>query len=471
MSLLVPKTYVQRLAAQAQAEARENFWAFWRYIDPNMLRGWWVEHVSVALQEFYYDFVAGKRPKLGLMAPPQHGKSTAAEDLIAWVAGRNPDCKTIYASYSNELGTTRNSNLQRMMMSERYRQVFPHTRIGVPDWACNSELIEFAGHAGSFRNTTVEGQINGFELNLGVIDDPVKGRAEANSKTVRDRGWRWYTDDWGSRFAANSAELSITTRWHCDDLLGRLIETVGDELKVIAYPAIAERDEKYRKKGDALFPALKPLDFRLARRKVMSAGSGESEYQQHPIIVGGGVIPIEKLRVAKFFDKPNIRASVRYVDKAGTEDDGAYTACVLMHRMQDNTFVISHIARGQWGALEREKKIKTLVDADAKLFKNYEVGIEQEPGSGGKESAEATIRNLAGYRCYADKVTGSKEVRADPFVAQCQNDNVRLVAGDWIRAFYDEAETWPAGKYKDQIDAAAGAFNRLTASAGYDSTY
>jgi hypothetical protein len=117
-----------------------------------------------------------------------------------------------------------------------------------------------------------------------------------------------------------------------------------------------ERDEKHRDKGEALFPALKPLDFLLARRKVMSIGSWESEYQQHPIIVGGGAIPIEKLRVAKFFDKPNIRSSVRYIDKAGSEDSGAYTACVLMHRMHDNTFVISHIARGQWGALERPKQ-------------------------------------------------------------------------------------------------------------------
>ena len=109
-----------------------------------------------------------------------------------------------------------------------------------------------------------------------------------------------------------------------------------------------------------------------------------------------------------------------------------------MHLMHDNSYVISHIARGQWGALEREKKMKTLVDADAKLFSNYEVGVEQEPGSGGKESAQATVRNLAGKRVFVDRVTGPKEVRAEPFVAQCQNDNVRLVAGEWVHAFYDE---------------------------------
>jgi hypothetical protein len=68
-------------------------------------------------------------------------------------------------------------------------------------------------------------------------------------------------------------------------------------------------------------------------------------------------------------------------------------------------------------------------------------------------------------------VTGSKEVRAEPFVAQCQNDNVRLVAGDFTMPFIEEAEVFPAGKFKDQIDAAAGAFNKLTAGYGYDTTY
>jgi hypothetical protein len=75
VNLLVPKLFVHKLAAQAQAEARENFWAFRRYMHPHMLWGWWVEKVAVVLQQFYYNFVAGKRPKLALMAPPQHGKT------------------------------------------------------------------------------------------------------------------------------------------------------------------------------------------------------------------------------------------------------------------------------------------------------------------------------------------------------------------------------------------------------------
>jgi predicted phage terminase large subunit-like protein len=141
---------------------------------------------------------------------------------------------------------------------------------------------------------------------------------------------------------------------------------------------------------------------------------------------------------------------------------------VLMHAMTDGRFVIENVTRGQWSALEREQRLRQLAEVDAKLCNNYCVGVEQEPGSGGKESAETTIRNLAGYSVYADKVTGSKEIRAEPFAAQVQAGNVWLVAGNWIEDFLDEAETWPASKYLDQIDACSGAFNRLALGSCYN---
>jgi hypothetical protein len=197
-------------AAQAQAEARESFWAFRKNLRyGTMLSGWWVELVAVELQQFYEDLAAGRRPKLALMAPPQHGKSWTAIDFIAWSSGKNPDIKTIFASYSAELGVRANLDLQRIFQSERYKCIFPLTRIGGTGWQCNNELIEFVGRRGSFRNTTVEGQITGMELHLGVIDDPVKGSAEARSRVIRDRTWNWFVDDFCTRFAANGALLVI----------------------------------------------------------------------------------------------------------------------------------------------------------------------------------------------------------------------------------------------------------------------
>ena len=147
-------------------------------------------------------------------------------------------------------------------------------------------------------------------------------------------------------------------------------------------------------------------------------------------------------------------------------------AGVLMHKMNDNTFVIEHVARGRWSSLNREQRIREYAEADKKHCKNYMIAVEQEPGSSGQESAEHTIRNLAGFRVCAGRVTGSKQVRAEPFAAQVQAGNVSLVrVGTWVDGFRDECETWPNGKYQDQVDAAAGAFNRLIKPYSYDPTF
>jgi predicted phage terminase large subunit-like protein len=488
--------WADEYASTLYALALDDFSLFRQLIRPDMLWSWWTDELARELHRFYRDLKAGRRPKLALMAPPQHGKSTAVLDFIAWTAGKNPDLKTIFASYSDELGATANRYLFRTIGSNpAFRKMFPDLRVGGAGWAANNNLIEFVGHQGCFRNTTVDGAINGFGLNLGVIDDPVKGSAEASSRPHRDRTWAWFTDDFFNRFAKDAGLLIIMTRWHIDDVLGRMLERFGDELRVLRYPALAETtswrsrkvltvgdDGRPRfewknqlvRKGEALFPEHKPLSFLEERRKVMTPASWEALYQQHPIIVGGGLIPIDKIKCRTQWDRTGIKRTVRYIDKAGTADGGAYTAMVLMHAMYDKTYpyVISHVIRGQWSAMEREQMIRTYVEADRKLYPHsYKVVIEQEPGSGGKESAENTIRNLAGFNVVADKVTGAKEVRAEPFIAQVQAGNVYYVAGSWIHAFLTEAEAWPHGRYCDQIDAAVGAFASLIKEPGYDRTY
>lgn len=470
---------IELLEELARIEAREHFWAYRQHMRPKMLKGWWQREIAHELQRFYCDWVAGKRPVIIFEAPPQHGKSVQVRDLVGWVSGKRPDTKTIYASFSDDLGIAANTHVQRLWDDPKSSLLFPELILasqqsegdvyGRP--SRNKSFIEFVGREGSFRNTTVMGQITGQGLNLGVIDDPIKGRLEAKSKAARDKAWEWLTDDFFTRFSDDAGFILMMTRWHLDDPAGRFLEKFPDA-RVLKYAAIAEKDELYRDKGEALFPEHKSLEFLLKRKTVMSASSWESLYQQNPIVVGGGLFPIDKFEViASRPAKQHIRKSVRYWDKAGTDDGGAYTCGVLLHNMLDGTVVISDVRRGQWSALEREKRIKNTAEMDRASGLFVEIWVEQEPGSGGKESAEATIRNLKGFVIKADKVTGDKETRADPYAAQVQGGNVYLVAGHWNQAFVDEHEQFPSGKFKDQVDAAAGAFAKSIVGHGtYDSS-
>lgn len=456
------------------AKARASFWVFRCMLRPNLRKCWWQRVAADNLTQFYRDLQAGKRPKLVLGAPPQHGKSDLMKDFCCWVAGKDPDGKIIFASYADELGISANLHMQRMMTTPVFRAVFPKTRLAEgPDDPGRSRrtttFLEFVGRLGSFRNTTIAGKINGFGLDLGVVDDPIKGRAEAQSDVIREKTWEWLTHDFFNRFSDRAGMVMIQTRWHVDDPTGRWLQRFPST-RVLTFKAISTERERFRAANKALFPLHKSLDFLHERRRTLTEAGWEALYQQNPFVQGGGMFPVAKLATVTVLDRSRVRKSVRYWDKAGTEDDGAHTAGVLMHVMEDGTYVVEHVVRGQWAALQREERIKFWAqhDRDHCAAGTYEVGVEQEPGSGGKESAEATIRNLAGFRCYADKVTGDKVVRAEPLAAQVQNGSVKLVAGGWHYDYLEELETFPMGKARDQVDASSGAFNRLIAGPSYN---
>lgn len=453
------------------AACRDDFYTYRKYITPGLIEGWYQAEVAEALQQFFWDWKTGESPVLVLEAPPQHGKSRQVIDFITWASGHDVDLKTIYTSYSDALGNVANTTIQRIMDSPRYKKVFPNTTLagGAFDNTSkakrNSDILEFVGSEGSFRNTTVRGQITGLGLGLGIIDDPIKGREEASSLLVRDKTWNWFTDDFFSRFAENAALLMIMTRWHLDDPVGRFIERYPNA-RVMKYSAlgrviggewVAEEDVKSAR---ALFPELKSKDFLLKRKKLLTKASWESLYQQSPIVVGGDLFPVDQFRLVKVVPV-EVRRSVRYWDKAGTEGGGARTAGVLMHQLTNGRYLVEDVITGQWSALRRELRIKQTCELDNK-DRLVETWVEQEPGSGGKESAESTIRNLAGFVAFMDRVTGKKEVRADPYAAQVQAGNVDLLIAPWNKMFIDEHEMFPNGKFKDQVDATGAAFIKLT---------
>jgi predicted phage terminase large subunit-like protein len=154
---------------------------------------------------------------------------------------------------------------------------------------------------------------------------------------------------------------------------------------------------------------------------------------------------------------------VRYWDKAGTsakENPGsAFTAGVRMaYHPPTGIYFVRNVVRGQWSALLREQTIRQTAELDGH---RVPIWTEQEPGSGGKESAQNTVRRLAGWIVRAEPVTGDKLTRAMPYAAQVEAGNVKLLRGDWNESFLSEHHAFPQQKLKDQVDAAAGAFNKL----------
>lgn len=159
---------------------------------------------------------------------------------------------------------------------------------------------------------------------------------------------------------------------------------------------------------------------------------------------------------------------VRYWDKAGTDalenPKAAFTAGVKMgYSPTTGGYYVGDVARGQWSEFERERNIKQRAELDTSAVTIY---VEQEPGSGGKESARHTIiHTVPGFACYADKVRGDKYFRARPYAAQVQALNVYVVKGPWNEAYLSELHNYDptADGWKDQVDASSGAFNKLTA--------
>lgn len=457
------------MATQAEAaqellnrrKARSGLQEFICYLNPDYIVSDFSRQVCAALNSFISDMFNGQRPVIILGAPPQHGKSDiVSRYLPAFIFGLDPDLRVAGLSYGKELAMDMNRDVQRIMMSEEYQVLFPEAalnskRIVTVEMEAkrNSEMFEIVNHRGSYIGQGVGGPLTGRKVDLGIIDDPIKNAQEAMSETTKESVWNWYVSTFLTRLSKNSGQIIMATRWAVDDLSGR-IEEYNPNARVLKFPAINED-------GEALVPELHPLEKLLENKATMTDRFWSAMFQQEPFIQGGGMFPVERFQIVDHPpQKRDIAASVRFWDKAGTADGGAYTAGVLMHRLRDGRFMVEDVRRGQWSALDREQRIRQTADMDGH---GVTVWVEQEPGSGGKESAENTIRKLTGFRAYADRVTGDKETRAEPYAAQVQGGNVLLLRADWNRAFVDEHEAFPNGAYKDQVDAAAGAFAKLVA--------
>ena len=454
-----------------RASAMSSVIGFTRFTFPEYSCNWHHRAVAEAL-----DAVRTRKIKrLMLFMPPRHGKTElASKRFPAYVLGKDPDEQIISTSYSDDLARVANRDVQRIILGDKFPLLFPNTRIGgtrTQDGVRNSDEFEVVGRRGLYKSSGIGGGITGRGFGIGAIDDPIKDRAEADSATYRERIWEWYNAVFFTRRASDdSAIILIQTRWHHDDLAGRLLEQDKGkrEWTVVSFSAIKDgEDDPYegefskhdlRHQGEALWPALFDVAALRAIEKQIGAFNFASLYQQRPVPRSGNMFKVANIRLIDQVPVHMIARSIRYWDKAGSVGSGCLTAGVLIHEMRDHSYIVADVATGQWGALERENRIVQTARMDGRKVR---VWCEQEPGSGGKESAEATVRNLRGFVVHADRVTGDKVSRAEPFAAQVESGNVMVLNRPWTKEYLDELELFPSGKFRDRTDASTGAFNKL----------
>lgn len=434
----------------------------------------WNWHIPYLCDEFQKvaELVFANKPKeydVTVNISPGTTKSTIASVMFpAWCWTRQPSLRSICGSYAYDLSLDLSRRSRQVIQSDKFKKIFPEIQLE-EDQNTKGYFINTQG--GARRAVTVGGAVTGTHGHIIIVDDPVNPKG-AQSETILAASNLWMQETLSTRKInkEQTPTILIQQRLHENDATGSLLKrTSGHGVKHICLPG-EETDwinppELRAHYVDGLMDVV-----RLSRPVLQSLEKDLGEYGyacqilQRPIPRGGGLFKTARLQLdvphAKFTKK------VRYWDKAGTRGGGARTAGVLLGMDVDGFVWILDVVKGQWDAYEREAIIKATAQRDGL---KVEIGVEQEPGSGGKESAENTVRNLHGFRVRVDRPTGDKYLRADPFAVQVNGGNVRYVAGEWNQEYLNELEYFPRGTYKDQVDATSGAYailNRRTYTVG-----
>lgn len=386
-----------------------------------------------------------------IFVPPRHGKSemTTVRYPI-WRLEQDPSLRIIVGAY-NQILANKFSRKSRRIAKSRLK--LSRERTAVEDWETEE--------GGGLRAVGVGSGVTGQGGDVILIDDPVKNRKEAESPAYREMVWEWYTDDLYTRAEPGAAIILIMTRWHDDDLAGRILASEdAPNWTVISLPALAEENDPLgRKIDEALCPERYDEAALAGIKRVLRRGF-YALYQQRPQPREGGMFKRQWFRIVPAAPLQAF-LRVRYWDKAATEDGGDWTVGLLMAWTPDG-FYIESVVRGQWSSGQRDQIIRQTALLDARRYGNSVIQwAEQEGGASGKDAAVAFVTLLAGFPAGASTATGSKELRAEPLSSQMEVGNVFLVEGAWNDEFIDELCSFPSGRNDDQVDGASGAFNRL----------
>ncbi len=374
---------------------------------------------SIELTRFhdsYYslldDFARGKIKKLIVSVPPQHGKSYGASTLLpAYLLGLNPELRICIASYSFSLARRFGASVRQTIQSSEYQSVFEATKLKGMSGTSRSdgaqlttEEIDIVGHKGGLKVVGREGSLTGARVDVMILDDMYKDAGEANSPLIRENVWAWYTSVVRTRLHNNSQELIVFTRWHEDDLIGRLLKSEGEEWRVVNFEAIKDSNPTPldpRSHGEVLWEERHSKTLLLQKRR-LDPVTFESMYQGNPT-------PVEGLLYGQFMEydpaatthKTTLRGA--YID---TADGGRDSLCAIAYERSESghIYIVDVVHSTAPMEVTEQKCAAMLTNSHTQL-------CHVESNNGGRGFARVLQRLVPGCRIEAFHQSANKIAR------------------------------------------------------------
>lgn len=477
----IARELTQQQAAQQELAKRElarrHLLAFVQRYEPNYLAGWVHKIICEELMQFALDVDAGLSPRLMITMPPRHGKSLlASQYFCAWVLGNYPHFEFINTSYAQSLQMDFSRKIQELVKSPDYHLLFGNLGItkkneAVERWSL-FDLDKQLRTGGGVLAAGVGGPITGRGAHILLIDDPVKNREEAESVTIRETAKSWYSSTAYTRLAPGGGILIIQTRWHDDDLSGFLLSEMveaerefketgewpeeADRWKVVDFPAIATRDEKYRLRGDALHEDRYPLPALRKIKRALAPRDWAALYQQNPQVEEGAYF--QKKDIRYYPHNPPAYLDI-YVagDLAISKQEHADWTVFLVGGVdeKENIYILDEY-RGRW-------------DAEEIVDKMFEIQRKWNPRKFGLEKGHISltmdsflqrrIREEKFYELRYEELKpgkADKQLRARSIQGLMAHGRVLWPEGTlWVDDYINEMLRFPNGVKDDRVDAAA----------------
>lgn len=396
----------------------------------------------------------GECKRLMIFMPPRHGKSElVSKHFPAFLLRENPQRRILLCSYESDFAAFWGDRARDSWVAggEAFR-VSTSLSSSRSNWWVTPE-------GGYMATAGVGGAITGKGADVAIIDDPVKNAADAYSATQRENAWNWYLSTFATRLEPGGAIIIMMTRWHHDDLAGRLLRNQPGEWEVIRFPAIAtEADVLGRKPGEALWPARYDVPA-LERIRESSVRWWSALYQQTPLEAEGAVASREWFPVVDRV--PTDQGHVDWTrawDLAATVSGKADWLVGTKIAKCGGKVYVANVDRSRTAAADVIPRIARVAAQDGR---ECNVVVEEEGGGSGKITSAHIAAQLAGFRVKFIRPNKDKVFRALPFLDQAKAGNVFLVRGNWNDAFLDEVDTFPNGEHDDQVDTGGYAFGDL----------